>query len=95
MSDVKIRKSIQLDGEDKARIERLLTEPRYRQALLDMFGAGAARSEAALLHTLLVAGLDRIDEQTADAGYAELAASEDDEDRAFHASMRSATRRAR
>lgn len=83
------RKTVPLTAEELAIIEasRDQGSPAY-DALVELVGPAATRSEAAALHGALSLGLGLIRERVAEHGYAALAAAQTDEDREFHAIMR-------
>jgi hypothetical protein len=78
------RKAVPLSADEVAAVERVRTGG----ALAELAGQGAVRSEAAALHALVMLGLAQVNEHSQLEGYAALAASQDDEDRAFAAAMR-------
>lgn len=89
MSDIKVRKSISLDDEDLLRIARLTDKKSPSlDVITRLFGAAALKSESSVLHALVVAGLDRIEQEALEAGYTALAEAQDDDDRAHHNAMR-------
>lgn len=86
---IEVRKSIPLTVEDQATLDRLRNQdtPEYT-ALTTLAGPDATRSEAATLHALILLGQQVIQEHALTLGYTHLAASQDDEDHAYHAAMR-------
>lgn len=87
------RKTVPVTPEELAILEasRSQGSPAY-DALVELVGPAATRSEAAALHGALSLGLSLIKERVAEHGYAALAAAQTDEDREFHAIMRSRRR---
>jgi hypothetical protein len=83
------RRNVPIDPDELAIVEAARDQgsPAY-QALVELVGPVAVRSEAATLHAALSLGLGVIKERVAEHGYAALAASQTDEDREFHAIMR-------
>lgn len=57
-------------------------------SLVELAGEGSIKSQAAALHALVVLGLERVHEREMEHGYAALAASQDEEDRAYRAAVR-------
>lgn len=88
-----IRKNVPLTKEELDLLEASRNEgsPAY-EALRELVGPAATRSEAAALHGALALGLEVIRERVALHGYTALAASQDEEDRAFRSSMRNRRR---
>lgn len=84
----KTRKYVPLETADIQRVERIDVDRFLHAVAARRAGVDAFSSEAALLHMLLVAGLDMIESEADEERYAQLAASEDDEDREFRAAMR-------
>jgi hypothetical protein len=84
-----------LTPEDRQELERIRA-PRSpeREALAALAGVELPEgvSEAVVLHALVVAGRAAIADELMDAGYAELGASETDEDRGFERAMRARVR---
>jgi hypothetical protein len=86
-----IRKSVPLTAEEQAQLERLRdSHTPEREALEAALGAPLApeASEAEVLRALLSVGRMEVAERLVATGYAALAASEDDEDRAVRAAIR-------
>ena len=88
-----IRKTVPITPEELAILDATRSEgsPAH-EALTELLGPAATRSEAAALHGALSLGLSLISERIAEHGYTALAASQDAEDRAFHAAMRNRRR---
>lgn len=84
-----IRKTVPITPEELAILDATRSEgsPAH-EALTELLGPAATRSEAAALHGALSLGLSLISERIAEHGYAALAAAQTDEDREFHAIMR-------
>ncbi len=93
MTSDTIRKTVPLNPEELALLEasRSQGSPAH-QALTELLGPAAAKSEASVLHAAVSLGLSVIQERVADHGYAALAAAQDDEDRAYHKAMRARRR---
>ncbi|HXT90112.1 MAG TPA: hypothetical protein VN714_12740 [Trebonia sp.] len=84
-----IRKSVPLTPDEQAALDAARAEGNpVHDALTELAGPAATRSEAATLQALLHLGLNAVRERAQDHGYAALAAEQDDEDRAYHAAMR-------
>lgn len=82
------RRSVPLGDEDIARIDRLAGDEQAETMLARYLDRDHIASDALFLRALVVAGLATI-EQHIDVGrYQELAASQDDEDTAFHRALR-------
>ncbi|HEV2639713.1 MAG TPA: hypothetical protein VGX23_31565 [Actinocrinis sp.] len=93
MTTETIRKTVPITPDEQAILDESRTKGSAAyQALTDLLGPEAARSEAATLHGALTLGLSVIRERMADQGYTALAAAQDDEDRAYHAAMRNRRR---
>jgi hypothetical protein len=89
-----IRKTVPLTAGELAILDAARTAgTTEHQALLDLAGAGADKSEAAALRALLSLGIATLEDRVAEQGYRELAAVQTEEDRAFHEAMRSRRRR--
>jgi hypothetical protein len=56
--------------------------------LAELAGESAVRSESSALHALVMLGLAQVKEASQARGYAALAASQDDEDRAYASAIR-------
>lgn len=85
------RKTVPVDAEEQALAERLRDpESLERRALarLGLVDLDAVTSEAQALHALLAVGHRVLREQVLELGYAELARTEDDEDRAVRRALR-------
>ncbi len=93
MSDVKTRKSVPLEPGDMDRLARLLQGGTPLRRCINSLIGSEKFSDAALMHALVVAGMEHVEELAAEFSYAELAESMDDEDRAYRAALR--TRRGR
>lgn len=89
------RKTVPVTEEGTAAVERV-REPAsaYRQALAELLGIelSANPSEAEVLQALVEAGRIAVEQKVMVTGYAALAASRDDEDRAYERAMRSRRR---
>lgn len=81
---VTTRKAVPLSSEEIAAVDAARTGG----ILAELAGAGSSRSEAAALHALVMLGLAKVKEASETRGYAALAASLDDEDRAYAAALR-------
>lgn len=88
MPTTKIRKTVPLDPEDIARVNSFDADELLHAVAARHAGVDTISSEATLMHTLLIAGLDALEQEADEERYAHYAASEDDEDRSFHAAMR-------
>jgi hypothetical protein len=83
------RKAVPLSNEEISAVD----DARSSGVLAQLTGdEGASRSEAAALHALVMLGLGQVKEHSMTTGYAALAESRDDEDRAFETAMRRRTR---
>ena len=82
--DVTTRKAVPLSGEEIAAVDAARTGG----VLAELAGEGASRSEASALHALVMLGLARVKEANESRGYAALAASQNDEDRAYAHALR-------
>ena len=84
-----IWKSVHLTPEEAALLEASRDEgsPAH-EALTQLLGPAAARSEAAALRGVLNLGLDVIRERIALNGYSALAVAQDDEDHSFCRALR-------
>ena len=60
--------------------------------LAELAGESAVRSESSALHALVVLGLNQVKEAVQARGYAALAASQDDDDRAYATALRARIR---
>jgi hypothetical protein len=88
-----IRKSVPLTPDEQAALTQARTDGTpVHDALTELAGPDATRSEAATLQALLHLGLTAVKERVQDHGYAALAAMQDDEDRAYEAAMRKRVR---
>lgn len=93
MSTETIRKSVPLTPDELDALNAARTEgTTEHDALTELAGPGATRSEAATLAALLALGIGAVRERAMDHGYAALAAEQDDEDRAYEAAMRKRVR---
>lgn len=90
MPTTKTRKSISLSNDEIERIDRIEQDGLRREALLRY--AGHVDSETALLHALLIRGLEAIEREADEDAYALLAETQDDEDLAFNQAMRTRRR---
>lgn len=89
MPTTKERKSVPLTTLEVTRIRKVFTEPAILAALMRRVGPDQQiTSEAQLMHALVLTALNVLDEEADEERYRELAASEDDEDRAFRAASR-------
>lgn len=90
MSTTKTRKSVPLDPQDEIRLAQLSSdETLCAVARRHIKGHPvSALTEATLMHVLVVAGLDALEREADEERYAQLAASQDDDDRDFHAAVR-------
>jgi hypothetical protein len=93
MSPETIRKSVPLTKDELAALEAVRTDgtPAH-DALAELVGPEAARSEATTLRALIDLGFNVVKERAMDHGYAALAASQDQEDRDYEAAMRKRVR---
>lgn len=82
------RKAVPLSDDEVTAVEAA----RMGHALAELAGQGAVRSEASALHALVMLGLAQVKEHARVEGYAALAASQDDEDRAYADAVRSTRR---
>lgn len=88
-----IRKSVPLTPDEAALVSDARTEgSATHDALTELLGPDATRSEAATLQALVHLGATVVKERAMDHGYAALAAMRDDEDRAYEAAMRKRVR---
>lgn len=94
MAATATRRSVPLDQGDLTRLTRVDRDSLLRAILARHAGVERVTSEAALLHTLVTMGLDLLEREADEERYAQLAVSQDDEDRDFHAAMRSHRRAA-
>lgn len=93
MSTDTSRKSVPLTGEELATVEAARTQGSpANQALIELVGPAAIRSETATIQALVQLGANVVKERAMDHGYAALAAMRDDEDRAYEAAMRKRVR---
>lgn len=84
-----IRKTVPLTKDELDTLEAARVEGSAAyEALTELVGTGAGKSEAATLHAAMSLGVAAINERIQARGYAALAAAQDDEDRAYHAAMR-------
>lgn len=90
MATTKTRKSVPLDQEDERRLALVSTDETLCALAARHVHArpNAALTEATIMHALVVMGLDALEREADEERYAQLAASQDDEDREFHAAMR-------
>lgn len=91
MPTTKPRKSLTLDADTEARLRRFTADQRLMVAVR-RHAPGEIASESALLATVFRIGLEAVEREADELRYAALAAVDDDDDREFHAAMR--TRRA-
>ncbi|MEV6604840.1 hypothetical protein [Kutzneria sp. NPDC051319] len=82
MSTAARRESIPLTEDDLAVLERLLQSSSLERRALEQLSEEVGDSKAALLHALLVVGIDAVRERAREDGYRELMASQDAEDKA-------------
>jgi len=83
------RKTVSLTGEELATVEAARTQgSAAHDALVELSGPAATRSETATIQALVQLGVNVVKEKAMDRGYAALAAMQDDEDRAYRAAMR-------
>jgi hypothetical protein len=85
MPTTKIRKMVPLDPEDVARVNSFDTDKQLHAIAARRGGTEAIGSEAALMHILILAGMDALEQEAEAERYAEYASEEDDEDRSFKA----------
>ncbi|EWM12962.1 hypothetical protein KUTG_03266 [Kutzneria sp. 744] len=90
MSTAARRESIPLTDADLAVLERLLQSSSLERRALEQLSDEVGDSKAAVLHALLVLGLDAVRERAREDGYRELLASRDADD---EAAVRAARRR--
>lgn len=88
MATTKVRKSVPLGEDDLDRVQRFTEDDCLRRIVARHAGVDDIGTESLLMHTILVAGLSTLEEEADEERYAQLAASEDDEDRAYKASLR-------
>lgn len=93
MTTTKTRKSVPLEADDLTRVSRFDTDAILQKVAARHAGVDTIGSESALMRTLIVAGLDVLEQEADDERYAQLAASSDSDDQQFHAAMRSRSRR--
>jgi len=74
------RESIPLTEDDLAVLERLLQSSSLERRALEQLSEEVGDSKAALLHALLVVGIDAVRERAREDGYHELMASQDTDD---------------
>jgi hypothetical protein len=74
------RESIPLTENDLAVLERLLQTSSLERRALEQLSAEVGDSKAALLHALLVVGIDAVRERAREDGYRELLESRDADD---------------
>jgi hypothetical protein len=84
VSHMTTRKAVPLNEDEITAIDKARTSP----ALAELAGQSAVRSEASTLHALVMLGLAQVNERAQLTGYAALAASQDDEDRAYAVALR-------
>lgn len=83
------RKTIPLAGAELATVEAARTKGSpANEALIELVGPAAIRSEAATIQALVQLGANVVRERAMDRGYAALANMQDDEDQAYRAAMR-------
>lgn len=93
MSAETIHKSVPLTREELASLEAARTDgTAVYDALAELIGPEATRSEAATLKALIHLGFTVVKERAMDNGYAAHAASQDQEDRGYEAAMRKRVR---
>lgn len=93
MSAETIRKSVPLAPDEQAALAQARTDGTpVHDALTELAGLDATRSEAATLQALLHLGLRAVKDRVEEHGYAALAAARTEEDRAFHRAMRARRR---
>ncbi|HZU54816.1 MAG TPA: hypothetical protein VFA06_03000 [Actinocrinis sp.] len=93
MSTETIRKSVPLNAAEQAALsEARIDGTPVHDALAELVGPDATRSEAATLQALLHLGLRAVKERVDEHGYAALAAARTEEDWAFHRAMRARRR---
>jgi hypothetical protein len=88
-----IRKTVSLAPDERDIVNAARTEgsPAH-DALVELAGPDAIRSETATIQSLIHLGARVLRERVQQHGYAALAASQDDEDRAYYAAMRARPR---
>lgn len=86
------RKTVPLSVDDLDRVNRIDQDPALAAIAARYLDVVTLRSEAALIRALLLAGLSAVEQEAAEQRYAELAATEDDEDRLFRLAQRSRRR---
>jgi hypothetical protein len=83
------RKTVALTGEELATVEAARTQGSSAyNALVELIGPAATRSETATIQALVQLGVNVVKEKAMTSGYAALAAMQNDEDRAYHATAR-------
>lgn len=93
MSTEAIRKSVPLSPDELDALNAARTEgTTEHDALTELAGPAATRSEATTLAALLALGFTVVRDKANENGYAALAAEQDDEDRAYEAAMRKRVR---
>ena len=80
MSTAARRESIPLTEDDLAVLERLLQSSSLERRALEELSEEVGDSKAAVLHALLVVGIDAVRERAREDGYRELLASRDADD---------------
>ena len=89
MSAETTRKSVPLTKDELAALEAARTNGTpVNDALTELVGPEAVRSEATTLQALIHLGFNVVKERAMDHGYAALAASQNQEDRDYEAAMR-------
>ena len=88
LENMTTRKAVPLSTAEIAAVDAARTGG----VLAELAGENAVRSESAALHALVVMGLAQVNEAEQARGYAALAASQDDEDRAYAAALRGRVR---
>lgn len=95
MPATKTRQSVPLDDTDVQRMNRIDADEVLRAVAARRAGqATLGSSRASLLHVLVVAGLDALEREADEERYAQLADSQDDEDRQYHQALRTHRRAA-
>jgi hypothetical protein len=83
------RESIPVTEDDLAVLERLLQSSSLERRALEQLSDEVGDSKAALLHALLVVGIDAVRERAREDGYRELRATQDaDEEREIRTARR-------
>jgi hypothetical protein len=93
MSVETVRKSVPLTSDEAAALDAARTEgTAIHDALTELAGPGAVRSDATALQAILHLGLNALQDRVSEQGYKALAAAGTDEDRDFHQAMRARRR---